>query len=37
MIHSHLPVIWAGIIGFAVFAYVLMDGFERSAKNAIKR
>ena len=28
MIHSHLPVIWAGIIGFAVFAYVLMDGFD---------
>jgi len=28
VIHSHLPVIWAGIIGFAVFAYVLMDGFD---------
>ena len=28
MIHSHLPVIWAGIIALAVFAYVLMDGFD---------
>jgi cytochrome d ubiquinol oxidase subunit II len=28
VIHSHLAVIWAGIIAFAVFAYVLMDGFD---------
>ena len=28
MIHSHLADIWAGIIAFAVFAYVLMDGFD---------
>ncbi|HEY4135455.1 MAG TPA: cytochrome d ubiquinol oxidase subunit II [Alphaproteobacteria bacterium] len=24
----HLPLIWAGIIAFAVFMYVLMDGFD---------
>ena len=23
-----LPLIWTGIIGFAVFMYVLMDGFD---------
>lgn len=23
-----LPLIWAGIIGFAIFAYVVMDGFD---------
>ena len=28
MNHIDLPLIWAGIIGFAVFAYVLMDGFD---------
>jgi cytochrome bd ubiquinol oxidase subunit II len=28
VIHSHLTVIWAAIIAFAVFAYVLMDGFD---------
>jgi cytochrome bd ubiquinol oxidase subunit II len=26
--HSDLTVVWAGIIAFAVFAYVLMDGFD---------
>jgi cytochrome d ubiquinol oxidase subunit II len=28
VIHSDLTVIWAAIIAFAVFAYVLMDGFD---------
>jgi len=28
MSHDLLPVIWAGIIAFAVFAYVVMDGFD---------
>src|SRR6267154_564881 len=28
MNHIDLPIIWAGIIAFAVFAYVLMDGFD---------
>jgi cytochrome d ubiquinol oxidase subunit II len=28
MNHIDLPLIWAGIIAFAVFAYVLMDGFD---------
>jgi cytochrome d ubiquinol oxidase subunit II len=28
VIHSDLTVVWAGIIAFAVFAYVLMDGFD---------
>jgi cytochrome d ubiquinol oxidase subunit II len=28
MNHIDLPLVWAGIIGFAVFAYVLMDGFD---------
>ena len=28
MNHIDLTVIWAGIIAFAVFAYVLMDGFD---------
>ena len=23
-----LPLVWAGIIGFAVMAYVVMDGFD---------
>lgn len=26
--HLDLPLIWAGIIAFAVFAYVVMDGFD---------
>ena len=26
--HLDLTIIWAGIIGFAVFAYVVMDGFD---------
>jgi cytochrome d ubiquinol oxidase subunit II len=26
--HGELPLIWAAIIAFAVFAYVLMDGFD---------
>jgi cytochrome d ubiquinol oxidase subunit II len=26
--HSDLTIVWAGIIGFAVFAYVVMDGFD---------
>lgn len=28
MEHLDLTIIWAGIIGFAVFAYVVMDGFD---------
>jgi cytochrome d ubiquinol oxidase subunit II len=28
MNHIDLPLIWAGIIAFAVFAYVVMDGFD---------
>ena len=28
MNHIDLPLIWAAIIAFAVFAYVLMDGFD---------
>ncbi|MGM0521887.1 MAG: cytochrome d ubiquinol oxidase subunit II [Pseudomonadota bacterium] len=28
MIDSYLPLIWAGIIGFGVIMYVLMDGFD---------
>ncbi len=26
--HIDLTIVWAGIIGFAVFAYVVMDGFD---------
>ncbi|MCW6533923.1 cytochrome d ubiquinol oxidase subunit II [Sphingomonas lycopersici] len=28
MAHVDLTIVWAGIIGFAVFAYVVMDGFD---------
>ena len=28
MIGIDLPFIWAGIIAFAVFAYVVLDGFD---------
>jgi cytochrome d ubiquinol oxidase subunit II len=27
-LHPHLPMIWAGIIGFAVAMYVILDGFD---------
>jgi cytochrome bd ubiquinol oxidase subunit II len=25
---AHLPIIWAGLLAFAVFAYVVLDGFD---------
>ena len=28
MNHADLTIVWAGIVAFAVFAYVLMDGFD---------
>lgn len=28
MMHLDLPLIWAGLIAFAVFAYVVLDGFD---------
>jgi cytochrome d ubiquinol oxidase subunit II len=28
MMHLYLPVIWAGIIGFGIMMYVILDGFD---------
>ena len=28
MVETQLTLIWTGIVGFAVFMYVLMDGFD---------